>query len=151
MFQFPAFTSYTLCIYVYVPEHLPQVGFPIRTSAGRWLFAPYRSFSQLATSFVGSWCQGIHPALFIAWPNVLLCWFFNKTHGILNADLILQSELVFCGLTSAFTLLFKHTPNCYLAIIEEPLVSCDWYQSYNERLARLLPNQFIFLAFTCKK
>ena len=145
MFQFPAFTSYTLCIHVYVPEHLPQVGFPIRTSAGWWLFAPYRSFSQLATSFVGSWCQGIHPALFIAWPtncylaiieeplepcdwyqsygrktgspfaksiHVWLCWFFNKTHGILNADLILQSELVFCGLTLVFTLLFNTHLRC---------------------------------------
>jgi hypothetical protein len=33
-----------------VPEHLPQVGSPIRKSAGRWLFAPHRSFSQLTTS-----------------------------------------------------------------------------------------------------
>ena len=39
-----------------------------------------------------------------------------------------------CGLTSAFTLLFKHTPsNCYLAIIEEPLEPCDWYQSYGRK------------------
>ena len=33
---------------------LLQLGFPIRTSTGRWIFAPHRSFSQLVTSFVGS-------------------------------------------------------------------------------------------------
>ena len=27
----------------------------------------------------------------------------------------------------------KHTTNCYLAIIEEPLESCDWYQSYERK------------------
>ncbi len=41
-----------------------QVGFPIQTSPARWLFAPPRGFSQLITSFFGSQCQGIHPALF---------------------------------------------------------------------------------------
>jgi len=44
------------------------VGSPIRKSAGHRLFAPHRSLSQLVTSFVGSWCQGIHLALFLAWP-----------------------------------------------------------------------------------
>ena len=43
-------------------------GFPIRKSAGRWIFAPNRSLSQLVTSFVGSWCQGITLALLLAWP-----------------------------------------------------------------------------------
>ena len=38
---------------------LPYVGSPIRTSAGLWICAPHRSFSQLITSFVGSQCQGI--------------------------------------------------------------------------------------------
>ena len=43
---------------------LPQVGSPIRTSAGQWIFAPHRSFSQLVTSFFGSQCQGIRLMLF---------------------------------------------------------------------------------------
>ena len=59
MFQFPAFTSYTLCIYVYLPEHLPQVGFPIRKSEDQRLFASPPSLSQLITSFVASKSQGI--------------------------------------------------------------------------------------------
>ena len=31
-----------------------HVGFPIQISAGHRIFAPYRSFSQLITSFIGS-------------------------------------------------------------------------------------------------
>ena len=44
------------------------VGCPIRKSTDQWIFAPSRGLSQLVTSFVGSWCQGIPLALFIAWP-----------------------------------------------------------------------------------
>ena len=42
-------------------------GFPIRKSADRSLFAAPRSLSQLITSFIGSWCQGIHLMLLFAW------------------------------------------------------------------------------------
>ena len=45
------------------------VGFPIRISPDRSLFAAPRSFSQLITSFIGSWCQGIPLALLLAWPR----------------------------------------------------------------------------------
>ena len=37
-----------------------QWGFPIRTSPGDSLLAALRSLSQLATSFIASWRQGIH-------------------------------------------------------------------------------------------
>ena len=40
----------------------------IRKSPVHWLCAPTRSLSQLITSFIGSWCQGIHHAPFVAWP-----------------------------------------------------------------------------------
>ena len=40
----------------------------IRTSADQYLLAIPRSFSQLTASFVGSQCQGILPALLLAWP-----------------------------------------------------------------------------------
>ena len=43
-------------------------GFPIQTSPDHGIFAPPRGFSQLITSFFGSWCQGIRPAPFLAWP-----------------------------------------------------------------------------------
>ena len=38
----------------------------IRISMDRWIFAPPHSFSQLITSFIGSWCLGILPTLFVA-------------------------------------------------------------------------------------
>ena len=44
---------------------LLPTGCPIRISTGRCLLAAHRSFSQLSTSFVGSWRQGIHHTLLI--------------------------------------------------------------------------------------
>ena len=45
---------------------LPQPGFPIRIFTNQCLLAAPRNFSQLATSFFGVWCLGIHPVLFFA-------------------------------------------------------------------------------------
>ena len=45
------------------------VGCPIQISADRCVFATPRSFSQLITSFIGSQCQGIHPAPYTALPS----------------------------------------------------------------------------------
>ena len=45
------------------------MGFPIRKSPDQSSFATPRSLSQLITSFIGSWCQGIPLALFLAWPS----------------------------------------------------------------------------------
>ena len=71
MFQFRGFPPHG---YVFTMQWygIAVPGFPIRISAGLWIFAPNRSFSQLVTSFFGSWCQVILPTLFIAWP---LTWF----------------------------------------------------------------------------
>ena len=55
---------------------LHHSGFPIRKSADRSLFTAPRSLSQLVTSFIGSWCQGIHLMLFIAWT--LFCFVLYK-------------------------------------------------------------------------
>ena len=45
---------------------LPAPGFPIRTSVDQGSLTAPHSFSQLTTSFFGSWCQGIRPAPYIA-------------------------------------------------------------------------------------
>ena len=60
----PVSFSHTMCSYedTYL---LQYVGSPIRRSAGRRIFAPHRSFSQLVTSFFGSQCQGIRLMLFL--------------------------------------------------------------------------------------
>ena len=48
-------------------ESLPP-GFPIRTSAGRRVFAPYRRFSQLVTSFFASESHRHPPCALICFP-----------------------------------------------------------------------------------
>ncbi len=55
----------TLWIHVTVTRLLVP-GFPIRTSMVRSLLTATHGFSQLTTSFFGSWCQGIRPMLFLA-------------------------------------------------------------------------------------
>ena len=57
MFQFPGFASLRLWIHVTIPL---RVGCPIRISTDQSLLAAPRGFSQRATSFIASWCQGIH-------------------------------------------------------------------------------------------
>ena len=68
MFQFGGFPSIHYG-FMYGSQILHLCGFPIRKSADRSLFAAPRSLSQLVTSFVGSWCQGIHLMLFLAWTS----------------------------------------------------------------------------------
>ena len=52
--------------HVWITKLLLWLSFLIRISMDRWIFAPPHSFSQLITSFFGSWCQGIHPTLLVA-------------------------------------------------------------------------------------
>ena len=73
MFQFRRFPWYT---YLFsIPCYIFNVtDCSIRTSADQYLLAIPRSFSQLTASFIGSQCQGILPALLLAWPF----WFFQN-------------------------------------------------------------------------
>ena len=76
MFQFTWFASYS---YELAIGYL-AVGFPIRISTGLKIFAPLRSFSQLVTSFIASWCLGILLVLFLTWPlliNISVYFQFN--------------------------------------------------------------------------
>jgi hypothetical protein len=57
MFQFPGFAS---TAYGFSRRYPQRVGCPIRTSTDQRLLAAPRGFSQRATSFIASWCQGIH-------------------------------------------------------------------------------------------
>ena len=57
MFQFPGFASFT---YVFSERYPIGVGCPIRISTDQSLLAAPRGFSQRATSFIASQCQGIH-------------------------------------------------------------------------------------------
>ena len=72
MFHFPSFPPLTLCVQVRVTGHdscrVSPFGNPRITAR---LAAP-RGFSQPPTSFIGSWCQGIHRAPLLTWPQSLL-------------------------------------------------------------------------------
>jgi hypothetical protein len=60
------FTSLSSLIsdYVFIGLYpgFTRMGFPIRTSPGQSLLAALRDLSQLATSFIACFCQGIHHA-----------------------------------------------------------------------------------------
>jgi hypothetical protein len=69
MFHFPTFPPHTLYIQVRVTGHdscrVSPFGHPRITAR---LTAP-RGLSQPPTSFIGSWCQGIHRAPLLTWPQ----------------------------------------------------------------------------------
>ena len=87
MFQFGRFPS---CDYWFITGFtiLHREGFPIRTPTDRGLFTAPRGFSQLVASFIGSWCQGIRPMLFIAWTFssflVLSCLSFANNCSVIK-------------------------------------------------------------------
>ena len=56
-------TTLLICRYL---SYFTQVSSLIRISVNRRIFAPPHSFSQLITSFIGSWCLGILLMLFVA-------------------------------------------------------------------------------------
>lgn len=69
MFHFPTFPPHTLYIQMRVTPHnrcwVSPFGHPriaVRLSTPRGL-------SQIPTSFIGSWCQGIHHAPLKTWPQ----------------------------------------------------------------------------------
>ena len=69
MFHFPTFPPHTLCVQMRVTRHdscwVSPFGNPRITAR---LTAP-RGLSQPPTSFIGSWCQGIHRAPLLTWPQ----------------------------------------------------------------------------------
>jgi hypothetical protein len=72
MFHFPTFPPHALCVQARVTPHdwcgVPPFGHP-RINAR--LAAP-RGLSQPPTSFIGSWCPGIHRAPLKTWPHKYL-------------------------------------------------------------------------------
>ena len=69
MFHFPTFPPHALCVQAWVTGHdssrVSPFGYPRITA---WLPTP-RGLSQAPTSFIGSWCQGIHRAPLLTWPQ----------------------------------------------------------------------------------
>src|SRR4051794_17267760 len=80
MFHFPTFPPHALCVQARVTPHdwcgVPPFGHP-RINAR--LAAP-RGLTQPPTSFIGSWCPGIHRVPLTTWPHK------NPTHQPPSTD-----------------------------------------------------------------
>ena len=98
MFQFPGFPTYT---YVFSIRSmvLHHGSFLIRKSVGRSLFAAYHGLSQLVTSFIGSWCQGIRLMLLFAWTFLLA---ISRSLGSLRSLELLEFHKTFFRLFLLF-------------------------------------------------
>ena len=86
-----------LCIQL-IMTVLLQPGSPIRTSLVKRSFPAHQSFSQDSTSFIASYCQGIHRLRFSSWPynlNHLFAAIFRFTLRYKLA--LLQSHTIVCS------------------------------------------------------
>jgi hypothetical protein len=81
MFHFPAFPPHRLYIQRRVTAHndcrVPPFGHPRITAR---LTTP-RGLSRPPTSFIGSWCQGIHHAPLTTWPQMLASTMHKSTNN----------------------------------------------------------------------
>ena len=66
MFHFTRFRDMSLMNSDSFDGTLLPPGYPIRKSTGHRVFASHRSLSQLITSFIAYWHQGIHYVLLVA-------------------------------------------------------------------------------------
>ena len=66
MFHFAGFRDVCAMYSHKLEQVLSHSGYPIRTFTGQSVFAALRDLSQLTTSFIAYWHQGIHDALFVA-------------------------------------------------------------------------------------
>ena len=102
MFHFPAFPPHCLCVQQRVTAHddcrVSPFGHP-RIKA--WLTTP-RGLSWPPTSFIGSWCQGIHRAPLKTWPQMLASTvqFSNNDQPPITPEL--HSEFTGAGITRGF-------------------------------------------------
>ena len=116
MFQFRRFPSYTYEFSIWYMT-INHVDCSIRKSADQSVLTTPRSLSQLTTSFIGSWCQGIHPALFLTlpifkWVSVLFknCSFPTRKITLSRISLVallVVSYLHFSILFSSCSVLFQ--------------------------------------------
>ena len=95
---------------------LHRADFSIRKSAGQSSLTAHRSLSQLTTSFIGSQCQGIHPALYFALPFALFSTLiFPQSFGTLRScelclnNVFLQTSLKFVGYSCFYPTSFDFT------------------------------------------
>jgi hypothetical protein len=69
MFHFPTFPPHTLCVQVWVTGHDSSRVSPFGNPRITVRLPTTRGLSQASTSFIGSWCQGIHRVPLKTWPQ----------------------------------------------------------------------------------
>ena len=69
MFHFPTFPPHALCVQAWVTGHDSCRVSPFGNPRIKAQSAAPRGLSQPLTSFIGSWCQGIHRAPLLTWPQ----------------------------------------------------------------------------------
>ena len=69
MFHFPTFPPHALCVQAWVTGHDSCRVSPFGNPRIKAQSAAPRGLSQPLTSFFGSWCQGIHRAPLLTWPQ----------------------------------------------------------------------------------
>ena len=127
-------------------------GFPIRKSAGRRIFAPNRSLSQLVTSFIGSQCQGILLVLFLAWPlclnllelfEIVRLSSFDDTHLIFHIRISFLIQLALAVYYLLFS--FQSTSIYKTALLFYPmLVGLSGLEPPTSRLSGVRSNQLSY-------
>ena len=139
---------------------LHHEGFPIRKSVGQSLFAAHHSLSQLVTSFIGSWCQGIHLTLLFAWTSCILFLYFGSL-WIVWVSLNIYSFRIIDSLTHEKT--FFAFCTCYLSCAFAPRLrafhlAVKLYAHFRvpfpfrlERLIYLLRLFVLFCSFSTQK
>ena len=130
MFQFTGFPSIRYGL-AYGYMRSSHVGFPIQKSPDHRIFAPPRSLSQLITSFIGSQCQGIRPALFFAWPFRYYSVNIWRLVGLLFLYFSLLSQRLVSSLSLRLTYF-----RCFIYAVFKVHTWCFLYGSVSEnRLA----------------
>ena len=105
MFQFPSFPPPALCIQAGVTLHDECRVSPFGHLRIEAQSTAPRSFSQSLTSFIGSWRQGIHRWLFVAWNSLRSFFrtssFSPETSSVENKMLVLALQFSRCDVTHA--------------------------------------------------
>ena len=125
MFQFGRFPTYTYVFSIRFTV-LHRECFHIRISADRSSFAAPRSFSQLVTSFIGSWCQGIHLMLLFTWTFLLVLIMFLELLEFLNILFRFVNSFVKRFYPFALESFSTFRWNCNLPKLERPINSTLW-------------------------
>ena len=98
---------------VYNNAYLYALSSLIRISAGHWIFAPHRSFSQLVTSFFGAMYQGIPRMLFVAWSFLSISIILSYSFKIYSSSL----QKFYTSNSSYSRLIFSYSKNSNCKIV----------------------------------